>query len=148
MQAVDELVDSVGVVFHTNAFRHRLAGSASTSAAGCQQSSLPLVVPIHAFSAGPTRCTAHCHAATAQLTRDIRVRTVAMAVRGGGAAALLDEPRSAAPRSITDDQAASVIATTVEPIPRNTMQRSVARQLLRPVYALDPERVRPATGSY
>jgi transposase len=74
------------------------------------------------------RCSADC--SNSQVARDLRLTNTTVGkwrarFVAGGVAALLDEPRSGAPRRITDDQVEVVVVKTLESTPRNATHWSV-----------------------
>jgi transposase len=74
------------------------------------------------------RCSAGC--SNSQVARDLRLTNTTVGkwrarFVAGGVAALLDEPRSGAPRRITDDQVEVVVVKTLESTPRNATHWSV-----------------------
>src|SRR5712692_1018659 len=74
------------------------------------------------------RCSDGC--SNSQVARELRLTNTTVGkwrsrFVAGGAAALLDEPRSGAPRRITDDQVESVIVKTLESTPHDATHWSV-----------------------
>ncbi|MBV9602604.1 MAG: IS630 family transposase [Chloroflexi bacterium] len=74
------------------------------------------------------RCSDGC--SNSQVARELRLTNATVGkwrsrFAAGGVAALLDEPRSGAPRRITDEQVEAVIIKTLESTPRDATQWSV-----------------------
>ncbi len=74
------------------------------------------------------RCSDGC--SNSQVARELRLTNTTVGkwrsrFVAGGVAALLDEPRSGAPRRISDDQVEAVIVKTLESTPRDASQWSV-----------------------
>jgi transposase len=101
------------------------------------------------------RCSEGC--SNSQVARELRLTNTTVGkwrtrFVAGGVAALLDEPRSGAPRRITDERVEAVIVKTLESTPRDATHWSVrsmaaATGMTRPKCAPDLESLRPAAAS-